>query len=56
MLIIVGGQDHMVNPSPAIAMAKMLDARLLIIKTDCGHAVLDCELETITAAMHQFLN
>jgi homoserine O-acetyltransferase len=56
MLIIVGGQDHMVNPSPAIEMAKILDARLLIIKTDCGHAVLDCELEKITAAVHQFLN
>ncbi len=56
MLIIVGGQDHMVNPSPAIKMAGILDAQLLILKTDCGHAVLDCELEKIIAAMHQFLN
>jgi hypothetical protein len=29
---------------------------LLVLKTDCGHAVLDCELEKIIAAMHQFLN
>ena len=56
MLIIVGEQDHMVNPSPAIKMAGILDARLLILKTDCGHAVLDCELEKIIAAIHAFLN
>ncbi len=56
MLIIVGGQDHMVNPSPAIKMAGFLNARLLILKTDCGHTVLDCELEKIIAAVHQFLN
>jgi homoserine O-acetyltransferase/O-succinyltransferase len=56
MLIIVGGQDHMVNPSPAINMSGMLDAQLLVIKTDCGHALLDCELEKIIAAMHQFMN
>ncbi|HET7002150.1 MAG TPA: hypothetical protein VFI33_12600 [Puia sp.] len=56
MLIIVGGQDHMVNPSPAIKMAGILDSQLLILKTDCGHAVLDCELEKIIAAMHKFLN
>ena len=56
MLIIVGGQDHMVNPSPAIKMADILHAQLLILKTDCGHAVLDCELEKIVAAMQQFLN
>ena len=43
MLIIVGGEDHMVNPSPAIKMAGILNAQLLILKTDCGHAVLDCE-------------
>jgi homoserine O-acetyltransferase/O-succinyltransferase len=56
MLIIVGEQDYMVNPSPAITMAKILDARMLMLKTDCGHAVLDCEFEKISAAMHQFLN
>jgi homoserine O-acetyltransferase len=56
MLIIVGGQDHMVNPSPAIKVAGILNAQLLILKTDCGHAVLDCELEKIIAAMHQFLD
>jgi len=56
MLIIVGGQDHMVNPSPAISMANILHAQLLVLKTDCGHAVLDCELEKIVAAVHEFLN
>ena len=56
MLIIVGGQDHMVNPAPAIKMAGILNAELLILKTDCGHSVLDCELEKIIAAMQRFLN
>ncbi|HZZ75867.1 MAG TPA: alpha/beta fold hydrolase [Puia sp.] len=56
MLIIVGGQDHMVNPSPAIKMAGILNAQLLILNTDCGHTVLDCELEKIVAAIHQFMN
>jgi len=56
MLVIVGGQDHMVNPLPAIKLAGILNAQLLIVKTDCGHAVLDCELEKIIAAVHSFLN
>jgi hypothetical protein len=46
----------MVNPSPAIKMAGILNAQLLILKTDCGHTVLDCELEKIVAAIHQFMN
>jgi homoserine O-acetyltransferase len=56
MLIIVGEQDHMVDPAPAIQIAGFLGAQLLVLKTDCGHAVLDCEIEKIIAAMHQFLN
>jgi hypothetical protein len=46
----------MVNPLPAIKMAAVLGAKLLVLKTDCGHTVLDCEIAKISAAMHLFLN
>jgi homoserine O-acetyltransferase len=37
MLIIVSRQDHMVNPTPAMAFAKILSARLVVLNTELGH-------------------
>ena len=37
MLIISSQQDHLVNPLPAIAFAKMVPAKLVILNSDLGH-------------------
>src|SRR6185295_17805189 len=36
VLVVVGLQDHMVNPQPALAFASLLRARTLELDTDCG--------------------
>lgn len=41
MLIIVSRQDHMVNPIPAMAFAKMLPAKLVMLNNDLGHEAAD---------------
>lgn len=45
MLIIVSRQDHMVNPIPAMAFAKMLPARLVMLNNELGHEAADFENE-----------
>lgn len=37
MLIISSMQDHMVNPTPAIAFSKLLPAKLILLNDDKGH-------------------
>jgi homoserine O-acetyltransferase len=55
MLVIVGLQDHMVNPQPALAFARLRQARTLELDSDCGHLITTCEAEKIDAAVARFL-
>jgi homoserine O-acetyltransferase len=55
VLVVVGLQDHMVNPTPALAFARMLRASTMELDSDCGHVVTDCEQAKIGAAIAQFL-
>lgn len=55
VLIVVGLQDHMVNPTPALAFARMLRTSTMELDSDCGHVVTDCEQTKIGAAIAQFL-
>lgn len=55
ILFIVGEQDHMVNPSGSIELAKKLDAPLLILKSNCGHLSIICEADKIKTAVRGFL-
>jgi homoserine O-acetyltransferase len=54
-LIIVAEQDHMVNPTPALELAKLLKAETLALSSDCGHMAVVCELEKVQAAVARFL-
>ena len=54
-LIVVGLQDHMVNPGPALRLAKALAAPTLEIDSACGHMVTACEGPRIAAAVAKFL-
>ncbi len=53
--VVVGLQDHMVNPLPALAFAKLLHAETLEIDSPCGHLAPSCEQPRIAAAIAKFL-
>jgi homoserine O-acetyltransferase len=55
VLVIVGLQDHMVNPQPALAFARLLQAQTLELDSDCGHLITNCENQKIAAAVARFL-
>jgi homoserine O-acetyltransferase/O-succinyltransferase len=55
VLIVVGLQDHMVNPQPALAFARLLQASTLELDSDCGHVVTSCEGRKIGVAVAKFL-
>jgi len=54
-LIVVAAQDHMVNPTPALELAKYLDARTLILPSDCGHLAPGCDYDKLAPAVQEFL-
>ena len=56
MLIVSPIQDHLVNPLSSIELAKELDAELVILESNCGHAAFACESEKIKIAIAAFLN
>ena len=55
VLVIVSLQDHMVNPTPALAFARLLHARTLELDSDCGHLATDCESAKVGAAIAELL-
>jgi homoserine O-acetyltransferase/O-succinyltransferase len=55
MLIVVASQDQMVNPGPAIELAKLTGAQLLTLGNDCGHLAPGCEWDVVTKAVQEFL-
>ncbi len=56
MLIVSPTQDHLVNPLSSIELAKELNAELVTLESDCGHAAFACESEKIKVALTAFLN
>ncbi len=55
MLVISAEQDHMVNPIPALAFARLIHAQTLVLTSDCGHMAPGCELDKVAPAIAQFL-
>ncbi len=55
VLIVIGLQDHMVNPTPALDFARLLHAPALELDSDCGHVVTSCEEAKIGVAIADFL-
>ncbi len=53
---VISAQDHMVNPGPARELAGLIGAESLVLDSDCGHYIFQCELERITSAVSQFLD
>ena len=55
MLVISSRQDHMVNPIPALAFARLLGAQTLVLDSDCGHLAPGCELPKVSPVIAAFL-
>jgi homoserine O-acetyltransferase len=54
MLVIVSPEDHVVNPTPAIAFAKAQGAPVILLDSPCGHASPSCV--SVGPAVAQFLS
>lgn len=55
VLVVVATQDHMVNPAPALAFAKVLGAPVTELTGDCGHMATSCESVKMQEAIRTFL-
>jgi homoserine O-acetyltransferase len=42
LLVVISPEDHMVNPTPALAFAGMMGAPVVTLDSPCGHLSLDC--------------
>ena len=52
---VVGLDDHMVTPGPAIRFAALLGAESIELPSDCGHVVTGCELDRFEEIIVSFL-
>jgi homoserine O-acetyltransferase len=55
VLVVVGLQDHMVNPQPALDFARLLVAPTVELNSDCGHLANSCEAEKLVPIVARFL-
>jgi len=55
VLVVHGLYDHVVTPAPALEFARLLNAGTLESASNCGHAVLWCEADSINPAVGEFL-
>jgi homoserine O-acetyltransferase/O-succinyltransferase len=56
MLIMVGAQDLIVNPDPAIEFAEKFGYKKYIFDNDCGHLAPGCEFETFKSLINSFID
>jgi homoserine O-acetyltransferase len=55
LLVIVSENDMMVNPENAIRFAELTNSKLFILKNDCGHLAVNCEIEKVREIIRAFL-
>ena len=55
LLVIASQQDHMMNPTPALAVARLAGAQTLVLTSDCGHMAPGCELDKVSPVISEFL-
>jgi homoserine acetyltransferase len=56
MLIVTPMQDRMVDPVPALRLARTIGARTLVLRGSCGHMAFQCEYPAVAAAVRTFLS
>ncbi len=55
LLVVASQQDHMVNPAPALAVARLAGAQTLLLTSDCGHMAPGCEMDKVSPVIGSFL-
>ncbi|HEY6805594.1 MAG TPA: alpha/beta fold hydrolase [Pyrinomonadaceae bacterium] len=55
VFVIASRFDHVVTPGPAIEFAKILNAKLLVLDSECGHLAPSCEAQKVNPAVDEFL-
>jgi homoserine O-acetyltransferase len=55
MLIIVSRQDHFVNPVPAMAFAKFVSAKMVVLNNDLGHQAPNFEDEQLERSIRTMM-
>ncbi len=55
MLIVPSRQDHTVNPQPALRFARLVQARIFLLTSDCGHLASGCEAARLNPVIHAFM-
>lgn len=55
VFVIVAKFDHTVTPEPALNLAKILNAKTLVLESDCGHSAPSCEYQKVNSAVADFL-
>ncbi len=56
VLIIVNLTDHMVNPNPAMEIAKIINSEIYIFNNKCGHLGPGCEMKKFEELVETFLS
>lgn len=52
---INAAQDHLVNPAPPLAFARLRKEEATVLDTDCGHAALRCAMPAMKAVVEKAL-
>ena len=55
LLIIVGADDRVVTPQPAMDFAALIDSQLVVLDEDCGHGDPSCALKEFSTLVRGFL-
>ena len=56
VLVVVSAQDHIVNPRPALDFARLIGARTIVLRGDCGHLATSCESALLDPQVRAFLD
>lgn len=56
LLIIVSDSDMMVNPDNAILFAEQSKSEIVVLKNNCGHLAVNCEMEKVRDLINNFLS
>lgn len=55
-LVIVSGQDHLVNPQPALDWAAATNASTYVSQGSCAHLIMSCDAAAVSARVRAFLD
>ena len=55
LMVVAATQDHMVNPTPALEFARILQASIVELTGDCGHLEPGCDKAVAAPKVREFI-